>query len=1139
MSIEDYRYTIKKHVAITAGAGTGKTYTLSRRYVNALLGFDFFTFTKIPDTSALLSEVKKRSALPVEIVTTTFTEAGAMEMRSRIEWLVALILRILKNPNIVFDPKEENEKLEIKNQLLQLEPEFQDHIQVTLNEASSTLYLSIISTIHRFAISIINTNTELVPMDMSIDVIDETIKAEIFDSLWFDVATTNSKIFLSIDKDYSLYNARDFAQRYVYDRRIRDGFDAFVLNKNTKLLQEIYLKRFFQGNIEKIIDVFMAHESFNPEKLKPEFENVLKTYLESVFNLQGEKLPALAKKGSCAPYTAINKMFNDLLGFNVENEFTTIIHNIHSILKDLRKTYLERLHSEGKLDFDRILEVADNLLKNPKADISNYKYFFVDEFQDTNTFQWDIIKTAARLAKDNEANIFLVGDEKQSIFEFQGADVSTFRMAVEEIKRVGKSKVETPRMSENFRSDAGIIDFVNNVFDKVMLTPKHDIPPKPCFANKIVQKFIDKVYTKYLDEPDILNQKHEVEYKELIANSKKSGTVKVLLQTTKLSDETKKSGGKLESYNSECRAIKEAEMLAKFIIGIKDGSRPEYNDIKRRLDDNEKSVAILCDAKANMLIIKDALKRVGLEAKVSASEDFYKTKEIKQLFHILAMIDKLQNSHDLYISSPPEKEESPKAKEVRLLQNSINQKNRFYVTGGLRTYSLKYSDKEIVSILNSNKIPKRILALIELGTVLSLGDLLTYIIEHFEMRRVFAHKEDFAQVKANIKKLVNIAHRFKAQKFSPLTEFVTMLEGAILNGEAKDDQAFYESKQTNAIEIRTMHSSKGLAWPMVIVPELGRTLKGKTNTLHYASYQTPSDLLNIVGFNINGSPTLAAKLASSLADEKKYAEKKRLLYVAMTRPENHLVLSLATNEKESIETNSYFTRWLNLDLEANNVEIHETILENSETIPNCMVDEFKPIETLFPQQELEIKPLEENVIDLTIKNPFKASKAATFGTAAHLLIEIGYKAGIFDTEGESQYIEEFRKRKEVSEKARLYKVVENFKKSSIYEDLKLSKLVLFEEEFNFFDEQTQTTEQRYIDLIYYKDEKWNIIDFKSNVLLGRKKEEIIQEHEYTAQLKGYYDYVASRFNIENIELCSILWLDDGTLTDMTPKDEVK
>ena len=40
---EDFRYTIQKHVAITAGAGTGKTYTLSRRYVNAILGFDFYT----------------------------------------------------------------------------------------------------------------------------------------------------------------------------------------------------------------------------------------------------------------------------------------------------------------------------------------------------------------------------------------------------------------------------------------------------------------------------------------------------------------------------------------------------------------------------------------------------------------------------------------------------------------------------------------------------------------------------------------------------------------------------------------------------------------------------------------------------------------------------------------------------------------------------------------------------------------------------------------------------------------------------------------------------------------------------------------------------------------------------------------
>ena len=87
------KFTIQKSFAISAGAGSGKTYTLSRRYINALLGFDYFREDYATQEShfASLSPAKVN-----QVVTITYTEAAALEMKGRIFELVSKII----NPNL-------------------------------------------------------------------------------------------------------------------------------------------------------------------------------------------------------------------------------------------------------------------------------------------------------------------------------------------------------------------------------------------------------------------------------------------------------------------------------------------------------------------------------------------------------------------------------------------------------------------------------------------------------------------------------------------------------------------------------------------------------------------------------------------------------------------------------------------------------------------------------------------------------------------------------------------------------------------------------------------------------------------------------------------------------------------------------
>lgn len=1157
--VENDKFTIYKHVAITAGAGSGKTYTLSRRYINALLGFDFFNISKIPQIPQSVNDAKKFSAKPIEIVTTTFTEAGAMEMKSRIESLILQVIDLFDNPESI----KLKQKIGIDN-ISNINEEWKNYIKETLINALHTIHFAIISTIHKFALSIIKRNVELVPMDTTIDVIDDSKKQEIFNSVWFEVINDkkNENIYLDLNNKYSVYNIEEFAKRYTFNTRIRDGFEKFIQQLGSiSNIKNIFLKLYFSNNIEKILDAFEKFEGnlkiYNEQpqshKDKNPYIEDLKKFLENIFQLNVAKLSNVKVKGNSQLFTPIRSLFSIKFDEDIENSFEDIIKNIDSLIQQVRKKYFNKIEQDGKLDFDRILEAANSLVKNPKANLRRYKYFFVDEFQDTNEIQWNLIKNSANLYKDEElsANIFLVGDEKQSIFEFQGAEVSTFAKAIEDIKHIkGESSIITPKMVDNYRSDQSIISFVNEVFESIMVKDKL-YPVKRTFDCQLLNDFLDRVYEDYLQNNC---HEHEVEYQALNSMSKNKGTVKVLVKDIPKS----KNEEEEITYNASQMAIHEANMIAYFINEIKNKKYENYLDISQKIEENKKAIAILCDAKANMILIKNALKKYGIESKVSASEDFYQAREIIDIFYVLAMINYFKDNYDFSIKYSEEKDFEVEK------HNRINQQKRFFLVGALNSKVLRYSDVQIKEIIESNTLPEQIKELVKLPGVLSLSDLINYIVEKYEVKRVYAHFDDYAQTKANIKKLLSMAVQFKPLYKSAFEEFVEMLETNILNSDSNiEDQAFYESNQTNAIEIRTMHSSKGLAWSMVIIPELGRSLQGKNQTLNYASYSDGKDRLDFLGFSIDGQSNISNEIAKTIQNSKKYAEKKRLLYVAMTRPEKHLVLSLSKNNKSKIENNSYWGMWLsNIDISLSEEYIENEIKDNEflnkridfqRKISDVLVEieiyenqldqqnekylQDKLESKIFDIENITYNKYEDDYLSEEIINPFESKKAADFGILAHLILELCFKDKIFNTEKELKYIDDFIKTNSIDESQRLKNGIENFKNSGIYSELNNSEIVLFEQAFNFFDLEKNYNQKRIIDLLYFYNGKWNIIDFKSNAFNDRSYEEIILEHSYDKQLQEYFNYVASKYGKNSINRCQILWLEDGQTSDMIGVDK--
>ena len=129
----------------------------------------------------------------------------------------------------------------------------------------------------------------------------------------------------------------------------------------------------------------------------------------------------------------------------------------------------ERLNEEKQklsaLDFDDLELRALELLARPEVvtrAAERYKFFLVDEFQDTNGLQRRLLeRLALQKSRRETANLFIVGDRKQSIYGFRGADVDVFREMTEILTANGGE--ERPLLL-NFRSQPPLIDFYNHLF---------------------------------------------------------------------------------------------------------------------------------------------------------------------------------------------------------------------------------------------------------------------------------------------------------------------------------------------------------------------------------------------------------------------------------------------------------------------------------------------------------------------------------------------------------------------------------------------------------------------------------------------------------------------------------------------------
>lgn len=203
------------------------------------------------------------------------------------------------------------------------------------------------------------------------------------------------------------------------------------------------------------------------------------------FTAKSNSLPTKGfRTGPFAPHAPHFQSIMETLEANrparIAFEAAVKTHSLHAFAADLIPAYTAEKEARGVLDFDDLITKARDLLTDDGLAWVLYRldggidHILVDEAQDTSPAQWQVIKalsaeiTAGEGARtDRSRTIFVVGDKKQSIYSFQGADARRFDTTADEFaeKLKGAGTLARKELVHSFRSSPAILSAVDKTFE--------------------------------------------------------------------------------------------------------------------------------------------------------------------------------------------------------------------------------------------------------------------------------------------------------------------------------------------------------------------------------------------------------------------------------------------------------------------------------------------------------------------------------------------------------------------------------------------------------------------------------------------------------------------------------------------------
>ena len=499
----------------------------------------------------------------------------------------------------------------------------------------------------------------------------------------------------------------------------------------------------------------------------------------------------------------------------------------------------------GMLDFDDLLVKTRDLLRDRAGDLGDaflgpMPALLVDEFQDTDPIQGEILRHLAG-PEFGSGSLFLVGDPKQSIYRFRGAQPRIFQEFRADFPEGGKRY-----LTKNFRSVPGILNFVNALFAETFPDPAEALRPGPAEAPPGAGPAVEFLWA---DEP--------------------------------AADPSKKP-------TAHQRRLAEARWIARHLSRRLDAGwpirDPDTDEVRKA---HGGDVAILFRSLTDLGPYENALVAEGLDYHVVGGSAYFAQQEVIDLINLLSAIEDPCNALAL-------------AGVLRSPFFCLSDDGLYWLAtaGGDLARNLEQRSRiESIPAADRPKLDRAHALLTSwraLKDRLPMAALLDRALDDTGYEAALLGEPLGPRKRANVRKLVRLARRFDRQGGFTLSDFVGRLRND-LKRPPKEEQAASTEERGTSVRLMSIHQAKGLEFPIVILPDLDRKPPGERGGVAFDPDLGPLVRPTRDDDPEGESPESLGWLIHRRTEAREEAEEAlRLFYVATTRPRDALILSSGT-----------------------------------------------------------------------------------------------------------------------------------------------------------------------------------------------------------------------------------------------------
>ena len=1030
---------------VSASAGSGKTKVLIDRILRLLLSGE----------------------KPETILCLTYTKAAAAEMENR-------LTQTLRKWVVIDDAALQKE----------LEKLLGDQVKDEIKASARTLFARILEvkggfkmmTIHSFCESLLRRFPLEAGISPSFEIIDED------DAL---VLLRNTMLQTFTKKEYT--SDLLILSEYIGEKTLLELLKD-ILQKHHSKIENLLNFMSFDSVQDKIYSLLGVSPDITEESLKKsicldgDFDEIKSHYLT-----QKDVILDKVRKAGGEAFLFAEKIVAVLDKINSLNTAKATCALLH-ILMDVFKEFDLSKQNKNVLDYADLIEKTSSLLTDRETTAwvlykldGGIDHILLDEAQDTSPEQWQIIRAISEeffagegRKEDKIRTLFVVGDKKQSIYRFQGADAKEFeRMRDYFAKRIPESKNEFKdvRLNISFRSVQPVLDLVNMLLEnpaarRGVASEKENVVHQAFRTGYagIVEVWPLEVAPKdeKKDEIDLWQPNNLIENK---TPTSKKVAEKIALRIRKMLDEK-------EILPSVARPIRPSDIM-----------------ILVRSRDRQNIVDVILKALKAQNIPVSGIDRLILNNHIAIQD-------------LISLGDFLLLPDDDLALAEVLKSPIFDLSEDELLELCVNREEKTLWS------NVALKNEKIYNVLKD---------LLSKTDALLPFELFSYVLDVLGMRQRFISRLG-PETNEMIDEFLNLALKFEQNNTVSLESFLAFLK--------KDDieiKRDLDNSEVNAVRIMTVHGSKGLQSKIVFLPD------AYSKSTHLPRFIWKDNLPIWIPDTDKKAPLCKDILNDIRADEDD--EYNRLLYVALTRAEDRLYICGFKNDKAAPKDNWYdmiassipsYTAQKGAYLECSQTE--EPFIEKTqETVPPLCHELPDWFERKVPAEPVPSKPLSPSKLteDNTVPSPLtpEQEKAMARGSFIHKLLQ--YLPEVPQDKRKDFVLKNTPK--EIDVPKNLLGLFEKEEFKDLFSANSLAEVPI-----------VGTTEDGkvicgQIDRLVVKSDEVLIIDYKTNRYSPKQSENV--PLAYIEQLNAYKGLLKNIFPDKKVR-SFLLWTTDSTLTEI-------